>query len=399
MRELDSEAFAECSNLNKVILRNSKISITTDCFENSNPEVTFYCYYNSTGMDYAKTNNKQYLLIYGAFIYKLNEDTQTADVLSAAIGEGDPEYVTIENAVGDYTLGKIKVGALLNTKIKGVIIKDKDVPLENVDVEDGALEGAENITVYCYKDSTVDNYLKTANLGLKVEYLGENDEINPEEIKTIEKEISLKVGEEDSIFTQIYPSIATSKEVVYKSNNKEIVTVDEEGKIKGVGEGETTIEVIHKKDNSKVATVKVKVNYIKVVLNLNGGKIETDGKTYENTVELKTTYDKKVNDIENPTKTGYDFIGWYEEITDEEGEKEEVYLEDNESETITEDIVLFAGWTEERKTEEGKPEKNDDKTTADRIFPNTGCVGISLIGLGVILSTITGIRYKKFNIK
>lgn len=345
IRKVNASAFENDTNLSKVILRNKKISIGTNAFKNCNQAV-FYCGYDSTGMDFAKANAKPYVLIHGAFIYQLNEATKTADVLSAYVGEGDPEYVTIEDTIEDYSLGTVKAGAFLNTKLKGVIVKNKTVPIESVQIEPGALEGVQVGTLYCYQGSTADQYLKAnPQLGIKVAYLGENGEIQPEEVIAEEKELTIKVGEEDSILAKIYPSITTNKELNYKSNNEKVVTVDETGKIKGIAEGETTIDVTAKADNSKIIRIKIKVEYIKLTLHLNGGKLMLDGKSHENQIQVNVPYDYPVKNITHPTKEGYVFKGWYEKTTDDETKQEEdVYLEDSDAETITKDRTLEAGW-------------------------------------------------------
>lgn len=391
MRKIKVSAWEDCTNLSRVILRNKQIEIGVNAFKNTNTNLTLLCGYDSTGMDYAKEKQIPYVLIHGAFMYELNEETKKATLLSARVGEGDPEYVTIEEDVGDYTLGGIKARAFINTNLKGVIVKNKDVPIENVQLDPGALEGVDVGTLYCYEGSTADEYLKeNSQLGIKVAYLGENGEIRPEEVTTDEEELSIKVGEEDSIFAKIYPTITTNKELNYKSNDETIVTVDEDGKIKGMNEGETTIEVTSKADDSKVVTINIKVDYIKLTLKLNGGEINLKGKTYTDQVEINVPYSYEMSNIANPTKYGYEFKGWYEEVEDDEEGKEDVYIENTEEETITQDITLCAGW------EEIKPQAstNGDKTTANKILPNTGKATIMAISIIALIGTAVVTKIK-----
>lgn len=391
MRKIKVGAFEDCTTLNRVIIRNKEIEIGIDAFRNTSANLTLYCGYESAGMDYAKQKQIPYVLIHGAFMYELNEETKKATVLSARVGEGDPEYVTIEEDVGDYTLGGIKAGAFINTNLKGVIVKNRDVPIENVQLDPGALEGVEVGTLYCYKGSTADQYLKAnSQLGIKVAYLEENGDVRPEEVTTEEKELNIKVGEEDSILAKIYPTITTNKELNYKSNDETVVTVDENGKIKGINEGETTIEVTSKADNSKVVTINIKVDFIKLTLKLNGGELNMKGNTYTDQLEIKVPYNYKMSDITNPTKYGYEFKGWYEEIEDDEDGKEDHYIEDAKEETITQDITLCAGW-EEIKPQAGT---NGDNTIADKILPNTGKATIMAISIVALIGTAVVTKIK-----
>ena len=55
--------------------------------------------------------------------------------------------------------------------------------------------------------------------------------------------LSLSVGETKKVGYSIIPENATDKSVVWYSNNTKVATVDENGNIKGVGNGSTRIEV------------------------------------------------------------------------------------------------------------------------------------------------------------
>ena len=74
-----------------------------------------------------------------------------------------------------------------------------------------------------------------------------------------ETEKKLKVGEEFTLTATVMPADATNKEVTWSSDKADIATVDNNGKVKGVKEGEATITVTTK-DGEKKATCKVTVS-------------------------------------------------------------------------------------------------------------------------------------------
>ena len=62
-----------------------------------------------------------------------------------------------------------------------------------------------------------------------------------ESMKMSKKALKLSVGEEAALSTKISPSDATVKTVKWYSENEDIATVDENGAVKAVGRGETTV--------------------------------------------------------------------------------------------------------------------------------------------------------------
>ena len=111
--------------------------------------------------------------------------------------------------------------------------------------------------------------------------------------KTIQK------GKTYTLVPTIAPTNATNKKLTYSSNNKNVATVTSNGTIKAINGGTAVITV--KTSNGKKATCKVTVPYT-VKYNLNGG---TNNKS--NPISY---YGKKIT-LQNPTKKGYVFAGWY----------------------------------------------------------------------------------------
>ena len=111
--------------------------------------------------------------------------------------------------------------------------------------------------------------------------------------KTIQK------GKTYTLVATVAPSNATNKKLTYSSSNKNVATVTSNGTVKAVNGGTAIITV--KTSNKKTATCKVTVPYT-VKYNLNGGTNNKSNPT--------SYYGKKIT-LQNPTRKGYSFAGWY----------------------------------------------------------------------------------------
>ncbi len=78
-------------------------------------------------------------------------------------------------------------------------------------------------------------------------------------VKFVDKEISIYQGQRQRLEIQFNPSNATNKKLKWESSNSNIVTIDSEGIIRGLVEGEALITAISEDGNHK-ATISVKVN-------------------------------------------------------------------------------------------------------------------------------------------
>ncbi len=73
------------------------------------------------------------------------------------------------------------------------------------------------------------------------------------------KRLDLKVGEENQLTAGVKPKDATIKDVLWFSEDEEVAKVDEKGRVKGIGVGETKIYVLSK-DGYYRLSCKVRVN-------------------------------------------------------------------------------------------------------------------------------------------
>ena len=85
--------------------------------------------------------------------------------------------------------------------------------------------------------------------------------VNVEGIEIEEGNITIKVGDSKKINATIIPSNANNKSVKYESSNEEIATINEDGIIRGIKEGQVRISAITY-DGEKKATIEVKIERV-----------------------------------------------------------------------------------------------------------------------------------------
>lgn len=185
----------------------------------------------------------------------------------------------------------------------------------------------------------------------------ETQDVTVEEGKTLQLSVNAKGGK-----------------VTWKSSNKRIATVDNNGLVKGIQEGNVTITATITKSTShrfpwqrpgKPTTEVIKfevtvlpeapaVNYFTVTFNSNGGS-EVAAQTVE---EGMTAVEP-----EAPTLDGYTFVGWYAD--------EELTQEYNFAAAVTADITLYAKWEE---NEPPRPTMPENPSAADEYIWSTSDV-------------------------
>lgn len=79
--------------------------------------------------------------------------------------------------------------------------------------------------------------------------------------------LEMNVGDKETLIATVYPVEATVKDVIWSSDNIDIIAVDEStGEITALAEGLATVRVVSATDNSKKATCSVKVTDVKVAI-------------------------------------------------------------------------------------------------------------------------------------
>ncbi len=140
--------------------------------------------------------------------------------------------------------------------------------------------------------------------------------------------VTLGRGKKLTLQTVILPSYASNKNVVWKSADTKVATVDSSGNVTAKAPGRTKIMVTSAENSSYQASCTVTVPY-NITYKLNKGK--------NNASNPSTYYGKKIT-LKNPSRKGYAFAGWY---TDAKFKKKIKTIESN----AQCDYTLYAKWT------------------------------------------------------
>ncbi len=155
---------------------------------------------------------------------------------------------------------------------KNVKWESSDTKIATVD-ENGNVKGLKsgNVTITVKTENG-----KTATKTITVKEKSQNNDSKPQEVSPTGVSISgpteVYVGNSINLIATVEPNSATNKSVTWSSSNNSIATVDGNGKVTGVSEGEVTITV--KTSNGKEATYKVVVKSV-YVITLTANKSET----------------------------------------------------------------------------------------------------------------------------
>ena len=140
--------------------------------------------------------------------------------------------------------------------------------------------------------------------------------------------VTLGRGKKLTLQAVILPSYASNKNVVWKSADTKVATVDSSGNVTAKAPGRTKIMVTSAENSSYQASCTVTVPY-NITYKLNKGK--------NNASNPSTYYGKKIT-LKNPSRKGYAFAGWY---TDAKFKKKIKTIESN----AQCDYTLYAKWT------------------------------------------------------
>ena len=254
---IGSYAFSECTNLKSVTTPNSVTSIGFEAFS------------GCTSLTSISIPNSVTSIEYFAFV-------GCTSLTSITI----PNSVT---SIGGYAFA----GCTSLTSIT--------IPNSVTSIGDYAFYRCTNLTLSVYKGSYGEKYAKEKNLKYKVI----EQEVKPTSIKLNATSKTIQKRKTYTLVSTITPSNTTDKTVTYRSSNTKVATVTSKGIVKAVNYGTAVITV--KTKNGKTATCKVTVPYT-VKYNLNGGTNNKSNPT--------SYYGKKIT-LQNPTRKGYVFAGWY----------------------------------------------------------------------------------------
>ena len=201
------------------------------------------------------------------------------------------DCINLKNIILPNGVTTIVNGAFFNCQNLKNITLSNDV----TSIGEYAFDGCKNLTLSVYKGSYGEKYVQKYNL--KYSIIGQT--VLPTSVKLNATSKTIQKGKTYTLVATITPSNATNKKVTYETSNNSVATVTTNGTVKAVNGGTAVITV--KTSNKKTATCKVTVPYT-VKYNLNGGT---------NNKSNPTSYYGKRITLQNPTRKGYSFVGWY----------------------------------------------------------------------------------------
>ena len=277
---IDSGAFDECTNLKSVTIPNSVTSIGN------------WAFYNCTSLKKITIPNSVTSIGRDAFYECTSLTSITIPNGVTSIGEYTfYECTSLKNITIPNSVTSISSSAFSGCKsLTGITI-----PNSVTSIGYYAFGGCTNLTLSVHKGSYGEKYAKKYKL--KYSIIGQS--VLPTSIKLNATSKTIQKGKTYTLVSTITPSNTTDKTVTYRSSNTKVATVTSKGIVKAVNYGTAVITV--KTKNGKTATCKVTVPYT-VKYNLNGGTNNKSNPT--------SYYGKKIT-LQNPTRKGYVFAGWY----------------------------------------------------------------------------------------
>ena len=195
-----------------------------------------------------------------------------------------------------------------NTKLVATItpnnVTNKKVTWSSSNTNLVTVDNNGNISAIGNSSSTVTITAKTSDgkysASAKVSVIKVENEIKAAGIKLDKNSITLKYGTNTKLVATITPNNVTNKNVTWSSSNANLVTVDNNGNVKAVGNKDGTATITVKTSNGKTAKCTVKVTAIKVT----GVKLDKTSVTleYGKTTRLTATV--------SPSNAGNKKVTW-----------------------------------------------------------------------------------------
>lgn len=146
-----------------------------------------------------------------------------------------------------------------------------------------------------------DKALKIQAMDAGNRFPGRENGISFPKIKINRKGAKIGKGEKLKLKAFYYPPNQKEKNFRWRTTNRKVAKVSEDGIIKGVSPGRANIIVSLRSNPGIRAVCKVTVGYT-IKYNTNGGRLARRSP--------RIYYNEKVT-LKEPTKKGYEFLGWY----------------------------------------------------------------------------------------
>ncbi len=269
---IGDSAFYNCDSLTTINIPDSVTTIGDSAFYNCD-SLTVNCYKNSYAESYLQENSIPYKIIednayivYGGNIYY---DQITGTIINA---DKEITYANIPEFINGVEITNIGDHAFYNCdKLTEVVISNSvssigenafencsnltniNIPNNVNNIADNAFIDCNNLTVSCYKNSYAESYLQKHSIPYK---------IIEEGIRVLDvtiNEIEINTGDKFKLKVKIIPENAENKNILWKSSNTEIISIDEYGLITGLREG-TSIITATTEDGGFTSEITVFVN-------------------------------------------------------------------------------------------------------------------------------------------
>ena len=189
--------------------------------------------------------------------------------------------------------------AKLNATVKPDDATTKTVTWKSDNEGVAIVDNNGNVTAKAAGTATITATVDGKSASCKVTVNGQTTTVPVQSVGLNTNKVELSVGEENKLVATVTPEAATNKEVTWSSNNPEVATVDQNGKVVAQKPGNATITVTTK-DGNKTATCEVTVKETPVAvtgvgLNTNDLKLSAgEANTLVATVTPKTATNPKV---------------------------------------------------------------------------------------------------------
>ena len=166
--------------------------------------------------------------------------------------------------------------AKLNATVKPDDATTKTVTWKSDNEGVAIVDNNGNVTAKAAGTATITATVDGKSASCKVTVNGQTTTVPVQSVGLNTNKVELSVGEENKLVATVTPEAATNKEVTWSSNNPEVATVDQNGKVVAQKPGNATITVTTK-DGNKTATCEVTVKETPVAVTgvgLNTNKVE-----------------------------------------------------------------------------------------------------------------------------
>lgn len=281
-----------------------------------------YCFYVSSNPDVIEISDKIMsakkegkATIYAYSVDGLKIDSREAEVVKQnALLESEHNYLDNSDETKTYTLSGKPSKILITFSEQTYTEQDEDfIFITDGDGESyGAYSGSELSGKSLIINSDTVNIRLTSDENVNyygysiVSVVNADDIAFPEKITLSQDTLELRIGEEKKIDVEISPTDAYYGKIYYRISDSSVASVDSEGKISGIGGGETYLTVFSKYGDA-TAQCKIKVidnSYNGFVYEISNGEAEI---IYYKGNETNITIPEKINNYPTTKIASYAF--------------------------------------------------------------------------------------------